>query len=449
MNQGMSLRSRLTLMIGLTMLLILGIGSGFAVHNARRSVAEEIGSTVNLALQLIEAGFAEAQGIGRPLSEWLMPLSRLEHTRHLRIRVTGAAPAPIDLTGPKAGAAAEVPAWFRWSAAPDPVVLEHRLTDGKGGAITIRIEADADDEIAEAWRETRDFLYLLLVLAAAVSFLVHFSVGRAFRSVGTILQGLEDIEKGEYGKRLPGFSLPEFARIAGAFNHMAGVLETARAENQALIRQSFLIQEDERRHLAQELHDELGQSLTAIKVMAATLRHGNAQNREAAEHILNLCDRLFGMFRGMMRRLRPGLLDELGLAAALEDLVEDWRRSHPGLGIELACEPNVDEQAGTARIHLFRMVQECLTNVVKHAEAQRVFIRLRTAASGGDPVIELLVRDDGRGFDPDQPGRARRGLGLAGIRERVASLHGRFQLDTRPGQGVAIEIRIPQGASLP
>jgi two-component system sensor histidine kinase UhpB len=149
------------------------------------------------------------------------------------------------------------------------------------------------------------------------------------------------------------------------------------------------------------------------------------------------------MFRGMMRRLRPSLLDELGLSASLEDLVQDWRNSHPGLAIELACEPGVDERAGNARIHLFRIVQEGLTNVVKHADARRVLIRLRLEATGEGSGIVLRFEDDGRGFDAAGPGQPPRGFGLAGMRERVASLGGRFRLNARPGRGVAIEIRIP------
>lgn len=444
MYAAMSLRFRLNLMIVAAMLLIVGLGFLFAVHNARRSVEEEIRSTVNLALQLIEAGSAESDA-GHNLSGWMAQLDRLDRTRHLRIRVEGAAPSTIALSADKQAADAQVPAWFRWSVAPAPIVAEQRLTAG-GSELGIRIEADSDDEIAESWQETRGFLTLLLVLAAAVYLLVHFTVGRAFRSVGTILEGLEDIEKGDYGKRLPAFPLPEFERIAGAFNHMASALEKSRDENHELIRQSMLIQEEERRHLARELHDELGQSLTAIKVMAAALRNTGPAHREAADHIMNLCDRLFGMFRTMMRRLRPSLLDELGLSASLEDLVEDWRNSHPELSVDFRCDPRVDEQAGEARIHLFRIVQECLTNVVKHAGARRVSARMDLDETGDPRCIRLSFRDDGRGFDPGQP---RRGFGLRGMRERVAGLGGRFELATEPGQGVAIAIHIPTGGLAP
>ncbi len=443
MRHGLSLRFRLNLMIVPAMLLILGLGFLFAVYNARRSVEDEVRSTVNLALQFSEAGLTEARGAGRPPSEWLTQLGRLDRTRHLRIRIAKTGETPIDLISVKRVSTAAVPAWFRWSVAPRPIVEERRLADGRGGEFTIRIEADTDDEIAEAWRETRGFLLLPLILAGAIYALVHVTVGRAFRSVGEILGGLEGIERGDYGKRLPRFPLPEFDRIAEAFNHMASTLEATRDENRALAQQSLLIQEEERRYLARELHDELGQSLTAIRLMAAALTRSGGSAREAADHIVGLCDRLFGVVRAMMRRLRPSVLDELGLAASLEDLVENWRDCHPGMTIDFACESGIDEHidTGAARIHLFRIVQECLTNVVKHAEARHVFIRLQRANAGApDSGVILVFRDDGRGFDP---GQARRGLGLPGMRERVAALGGRLDLDAGPGRGVALEIRIP------
>lgn len=443
MREGFSLRFRLNVMIATAMLLIIGLGFLFAIHSASRSVAEETRSTVNLALQLIEAGQhavgQEASG-GAPYSTWLAQLGHLERTRHLRIHFAGKAATVLNL--PPAETEAEAPGWFRWAVMPEPVVEERLLETGSGGPSVLRIEAESGDEIAEAWRETEGFLYLLLALALAVYGLVHITVGRAFRAVGQIMEGLEGIEKGEYGQRLPGFSLPEFQRISRAFNHMAAALEKSRDENRALIRQSMSIQEEERRHLARELHDEFGQSVTAIKAMAAALRNHGDANREVATHIMAMCDRLFGVVRAMMRRLRPSILDELGLSASLEDLVENWRVGQPGLAIECACEEGLDEYAGEASIHLYRIVQECLTNVARHAEARHVSIRLGLADAGRGGWIELLFQDDGRGFDPGQP---RRGFGLAGMKERVAGLGGHFQLDTGPSLGATLTIRIPYG----
>ncbi|WP_236102006.1 ATP-binding protein [Methylotetracoccus oryzae] len=442
----MSLRFRLNLMIGLTMLLIIGLGFVFAILNARRSVAEEVASTVNLAMQLIEAGIAERRGSDPPDQAWLAQLRSLDRTRHLRIHIDQPPGGMHQGALSPVPTSREVPAWFGWAVTPPAGVAERRVPVEGGAEAMIRIEANAGDEIVEAWNETQGFLLLLLVLAVAIYALVHVTVGRAFRSVGVILEGLENIDKGDFGKRLPHFPLPEFALISRAFNHMAATLEHAREENRALTQQSLRIQEEERRFLAQELHDELGQSVTAIKVMAATLRAAGEQHKEAVEQIMTICDRLFGVVRGMMRRLRPTVLDELGLSVSLEDLVETWRQRHPELSLAFDCEAGVDECAGEARIHLFRIVQEGLTNIVKHAGAHRADIGLRLLR-GGDGMDQVLleVADDGRGFEPAQP---RRGFGLLGIRERVASLGGQFELRTHPGRGVVLRVIVPCGGTV-
>jgi len=291
--QKLSLRFRLNLMIALTILLIVGLGTLFAVHNARRSVLEEIDSTVNLTLQLIEAGFAENGTSQDPLANWLSQVGKLDKTRHLRIQVRqapdqfagselgpqnggpvrgglqgGSPPTLIDVSARRSETPASAPAWFAWAVTPEPIVAEKWVESADRSGITILIEANPGDEIAEAWNEAQGFLMLIALLAVAVYALVHITVGRAFRSVGVIMEGLEDIEKGDYGKRLPDFPLPEFSRISQAFNHTASALEKAHDENKALMQQNLAIQEEERRCLAQELHDELGQSLSAIKVMA-------------------------------------------------------------------------------------------------------------------------------------------------------------------------------------
>jgi two-component system sensor histidine kinase UhpB len=299
----------------------------------------------------------------------------------------------------------------------------------------------------------------MVALAAAVSALVHITLGRAFKSVGHILRGMEDIEQGDYGKRLPRFGLPEFDRISAAFNHMAQALAKSRDENRALTRHSLRVQEEERRYLAQELHDELGQSLSAIKAMAASLRNvgdggvkanGPQQDvgeagvedkpaavMEPAQTIMDQCDRLFAVVRGMMRRLRPLMLDELGLIPCMQDMIENWRTRHPDIDIRSALDNDVEEFAGSAKIHLFRIVQESLTNVSKHAKAKNVRIELGLMENDR---IRLAVADDGKGFDPALP---RNGFGLHGIHERVASMDGVLTLQASPGGGVGLEIKIP------
>lgn len=435
----MSLRYRLNLMITLAMLAVMAVGGMFAVHSARRSVLEEVGSSVNMALQLIGAGLAHADGDEARLLAWLAELARMEKTRHLRIQVRQAPAKLIKLdSAPPPAAGGRVPAWFAWAVTPDLLAGEKRIDWPGGGSARILVLADPADEIAEAWREAEETLALVAALAASVYALVHTALGRAFRAVTIISEGLEGIEQGDFDKRLPRFALPEFDRISQAFNHTAQALEKARAENQALARHSLALQEEERSHIARELHDELGQSLSAVKAMVSSLRRHvrDGKGAETLEAVLGLCDRLFATVRAMMRRLRPMLLDEFGLAASLEEMVESWRARNPGVEAALDCGAGVEEGAGRAKIHLFRIVQEALTNVTKHAGARRVDIRLRRA--GG--WIELEIRDDGRGFDPARPPA---GFGLLGMKERADSLGGRLSVRAAEGRGATINARVP------
>ena len=154
---------------------------------------------------------------------------------------------------------------------------------------------------------------------------------------------------------------------------------------------------------------------------------------------MHQCDRLFGVVRGMMRRLHPLMLDELGLIPSLQDMIENWRTRHPGISIHCSLDEDVEEFVGSAKIHLFRIVQESLTNISKHAGAGTVQIKLDLRE---DDHIHLTVADDGKGFDPALP---RTGFGLHGIYERVASMDGLLTLQTAPGRGVGLEIKIPCG----
>jgi len=442
----MSLRYRLNLMIALTLLIIVGVGALFVVHNARRSVSEEVRSSVNMALQLVDAGLAPAERQKRPYMAWLADLARIEKIRHLRIQLQQPAQSLVKLSQHPAGqTGGGAPAWFAWAVTPALTVGERQVEGPDGIPVRILIEADPADEIAEAWLEARGFMLFMLALAAAVAALVHVTLGRAFNSVGHILQGMEGIEQGDYGKRLPRFDLAEFDRISATFNHMARSLSKARDDNRALTRQSLRVQEEERRYLAQELHDELGQSLSAIKVMAASLRDesGAAARGEAVGVIMGQCDRLFGVVRGMMRRLRPLMLDELGLIPCLQDMVRTWQGRHPDTDIRFVADESVEEAVDAAKIHLFRIVQESLTNISKHAHPKAVLIELGLTEQGR---VRLAVSDDGTGFDPVRP---RTGFGLHGIAERVASLDGSFQLKAAPGQGVSLEIQIPCERTLP
>jgi signal transduction histidine kinase len=226
---------------------------------------------------------------------------------------------------------------------------------------------------------------------------------------------------------------------------MASVLATAveqrraarelgqkREELQALSRQLIEAQEAERRAVARELHDDFGQVLTAIKLNLMR------KERDQAESIA-LVDGAIARVRDLAHHLRPPMLDDLGLSASLRWYVDREAR-RAGLEAHLEIEPVQGRLAPTVETTCFRVTQEALTNVIRHAHATRVEVELRLAPDG--PRLE--VRDDGRGFDTLAARLTGDGQGLLGMRERVALAGGELEIDSVPGRGTTVRAHFPR-----
>jgi two-component system sensor histidine kinase UhpB len=231
-------------------------------------------------------------------------------------------------------------------------------------------------------------------------------------------------------------------------------------DNRRLVDQANDAQERERRHLARELHDELGQYLNAISLDGARIRDVSAdrdpESHRLALNIVASATHVYRQIGTMIRRLRPIGLDELGLATALEHCVDGWRERLPDATFTLVIEGEFSGLSDRLNITLYRLVQEGLTNVSKFARASRVEIYLlrapRAAVDGGDAAaregadeIVVTMADDGPGVDLAAP---RAGLGLIGMRERVEALGGEFKVASEPANGFMFCARVPAHAGL-
>jgi len=200
--------------------------------------------------------------------------------------------------------------------------------------------------------------------------------------------------------------------------------------------------EEERKHIARELHDELGQFLTALRMSVSLLRvrfgQDNPALTEHAKSMTQLVDRNIQVVRNVAASLRPAALD-MGIQPALEWLVDEFRR-HAGIAATLLVVDEsivLDDDSQTA---IFRIVQESLTNVARHAEASDVTVTLDSS----DAYCQVTVQDDGVGFDPGQVGKS--SLGLVGMRERVLMVGGAIDIDSARGRGTTVVVRVPLGA---
>jgi two-component system, NarL family, sensor histidine kinase UhpB len=284
---------------------------------------------------------------------------------------------------------------------------------------------------------------------------VYWMLGHWLQPLQPILKAINKMEQGDLTPRLPNYDLPEFDRIGHSLNRMAESLTAERQleENRQL---TALIQshiEDERRSLARELHDELGQYVTAIKTFAVTIANKTQKKSpDIASHaqtIVAAANHIYDGMHDIIRQLRPGSLDNLGLSETLRDAVNHTQTQHPNLHISLDLSGKLEGLGESLNINIYRIVQEAMNNAIKHAEAKNIAIKLATTKTG---ALQLTIKDDGHGMDINDVDQTNH-FGLLGMRERVQSFKGSFNVDSEPNTNVAnkgttIYIHIPQAIEI-
>ncbi|MDI1308949.1 MAG: histidine kinase [Methylotenera sp.] len=444
----MNLKIRINLIITLILALVMVLGAGMIIDNAREDIRAEVDSTTVLALHLLDAEvlhytsdytWANANEKNKVT---IFRLQSLDNVRHLRIEFFDALGRLRDSNRPPIGRGDNFPpSWFEklmgkvsssLKATHRPIVVNNRVLG------ELVITPDPSYEIAEIWHDTLGLLSLGLLFFIVVNGVVYWAVYRALRPLHKILGALTQIEHGQLDARLPLFSLPELSSISSKFNAMAQTLESSMMSNHRLTQQLIRLQEDERKNIAHDLHDEIGQHLTAINIdAAAILKANNIIAAHASAMAISAAARqMMNMVRDMLQRLRPAMLEELGLQTSLHELIDTWRQRNRGINISISISSALDNINETIAITAYRIIQECLTNISKHANARFVTIKVERQ----DETLRLTVKDNGQGFDQHLTSQ---GFGLAGMRERVDGLGGLFHLHSELEAGVLVEVSLP------
>ncbi len=309
------------------------------------------------------------------------------------------------------------------------------------GVLVVR--ADAHAEIREILWDGAGLMLTLLVFSVAMAVVAWLAAHRALKPVRELEAGLARIARDTGPVRLPEFELREFSRIGVAIERLAGDLARERADRQTLARRLVELQEAERRELARELHDEVGQALTAMGVRAAFIeRHAGRADAvrlsACARDIRTESGRLVKLVGTVLARLRPrGLDDGAQVAAALDGLVRTWQHRAPEVAIEADLPARLPALPPSAGLALYRTLQEALTNALRHSLADRVTLSLRADAD----AIDLVVSDNGGGRATDVAARGRGGL--LGMRERAEMAGGRVWLSDGPDGGLSVRLSLP------
>jgi two-component system sensor histidine kinase UhpB len=444
----MSLRLQLNLLVATLIALFTAVVLAFQIVDTRASVREETEAANIVATRLLSYFIDTYAETSQPIV--LQSLERLGRVRSTDITLRDAQGIVVYRSPPspyKAGRNA--PAWYSTLVAPAPMHSELRFADS-----VLDIEANATRAVLDGWDDTIHLLQLGLLVMVLGNLLVFWLLRRTTRPFQTIVHGLEDMQGGMYHTRLPEFKGAEAGAIARAFNRTAQAVEdNLDARREAVEAKLRLEQsrdlaaavqariEDERRQIAQELHDETGQSITAIKSMALALtRRGagcDAEAHEVAQLIADTAGKLYGAMHDLIPRLRPPALDNLELAEAIEDRVAAWRREQPKIEFALRLGSLPAGLGESYALAAYRIVQEATTNALRHAQAQRIEIALDSDAR----ALHIEVRDDGRGLAPDwqRPGH----YGVRGMRERARTLGGDVEIDNIESGGVRVRARLP------
>lgn len=309
------------------------------------------------------------------------------------------------------------------------------------GAIVVTLNTRI--ETARAWNNLRAVIGVVFVSIFAVSILVYITINRMLKPAHIIVQGLEKMRDGHLDTRLPSFDIDEWKRTSETINQLAITQEQVMADNKQLALKLLNIQEEDHRYIARELHDEFGQCLAGINALTASIKQtAKTQSPELVAEISAISpitNHMMVVLRSMLTRLRPAEVDDLGLSISLQKLVSSWNnRSNGATRYQLTIDGTIDQLPEPLPVNIYRIVQECLTNIAKHAEASQAEVMIFYQA---DRNIQLQIKDDGiadiNEFDTTL------GVGLLGIRERVMALGGEITLHTATTGGLTINISIP------
>jgi two-component system, NarL family, sensor histidine kinase UhpB len=441
----MSLRLRLIVAFAIPLALSLLFGCALVGWHATRSVRAELTAALEVGRQSVRSGIEELASSADPERDLRSLVHTFDGNRHVRAALldpSGTVLGQSRLLSP----AVAVPGWFRDLIGPRIPPSDIAVPSNRAGALAIRLQADPTNEAGEVWGEFSDTVLALAVFCLLALAFITWTVRRLLHPIGGLVSGLSRIGSGDYDARVAEEGPAEFATLASGFNLMAARLTEIEAQNLRLQAQIARLQEEERAELARDLHDEIGPSLFAISVTAATIGELAKAGRSAGipeqvQAIRNVIAGTQRHIKDILSRLRPVCAIELGLCPAVQSLIAFWRTHCPT--IAFAAELSVDEAVigDPLKEAIYRIVQEALSNAVRHGRPSRIEVAI---ASGVDEVV-LKVSDNGTG----SPVADRTGFGLIGMRERVAALAGTIAIEgLEAGSGWRVVVRLPLPATV-
>jgi two-component system, NarL family, sensor histidine kinase UhpB len=430
------------------MRLVLPLGAMFVTALLLGAISLQLFAPVQL-MEESEPASRSAKAVAEALNSALLVSANPQQTldafvqslgtsEAIRFRRTGtetAAQSPTEVRTPLGS----VPHWFvdllglPKIGASFPVKI-----DGKQvGHILFSPDLAAD--IYEKWIGFLALVSSAIALMVLTSTIAYFTAGNVLDALRSLAEGLTRMRTGDYEHLIAASGPPEIRKGSEEANELARTLSRLSQDNRGLLRKIVSLQDDERRDIARDLHDELGPLLFGIRANAVALQDGAPQNRKlgaSVEAMLGSVEALQQANRRILDRLRPLHIQELGLEKSVQTLLRYARTQAPGLQLTLRIDPRLNGVDGLLSQTVYRVIQEGLTNVLRHANANTMSVE--ATIEGQQVSVEIC--DDGVGFPSDRPF----GRGLTGMHERIRALSGTFEFKRENGR-TYVRCRLPVG----
>lgn len=338
---------------------------------------------------------------------------------------------------------------YRWFFDPSNTVTRQIEFSGTEYG-TLKVQFSSGYTLLKAWESIKKLMGLSIVTVMSLILMLSIAIGHALKPSKTIIKGLDKMTEDDFTSRLPNFFITEWHRTGQAINQLAAELQTTLKERKALSLKLVNIQEEERRFIARELHDEFGQSLAGLSAVGALIVQLADKNCPTlvsqGEKVNSITAHMMSLLQQILLHLRPADFDELGLAESLKNIVAAWNSQSAGnTNYELQLQGNLSDIPDIVAMNIFRIIQECLTNIAKHSHASKALIRVEQLNFPNNKFsncIKIHIEDNGIASGNDFLGNSS-GIGILGIYERVKVFDGKVDFRTLKPNGLVTDIEIP------
>ena len=425
----MSLKSKLLIYINSLLLIATLIGLLTILMVTQKNVREEVLSTMTLA------EFAIEQGVKKNPDFYLfqredsdLGFSELSEIRHLKIQFFNNQDILLEETSNTLDEIKPPPYWFIFLIEKlSEEIFFSKINIDQRGEMTgyILIKPEPIYEYAEIWQQIKVGLWIIGAFLILINIVVLILFSHMIKPINKIIEGFEKLEAGNYKSKINKSNILELDIIGKKFNSMINNLRQSNDKIHKLSQNLINVQEQEKSELARDLHDELGQSLTALQAEAASISKSKKKSSrdEAIFNVIQLSKNMMLSTREIIKKLNLGLIEDLGFESALIELFENWKRRFKGVKFEYKIEDKALRKITKQETaHLYRIFQEALTNIAKHSEPKNIKITIKSLDGKGK--IRILIRNDGIKTEISN----KDGLGLIGIAERVDQIDGSLEI---------------------